>query len=95
MSLMSDKQQELDGAKVVDHAAPVIVKEKLDFNEVRARAQELWTKLVGTGSNANPDMANIILKKIEITMGHKMKLSEFTEDQVELLQLVVDEMEDM
>lgn len=90
-----DKQQELDGAKVVDHAAPVIVKEKLDFNEVRNHAQKLWTRLVGTGDSANPEMANTILKKIEIIMGHRMKLSEFSEDQTELLQLVVDEMEDM
>ena len=28
-------------------------------------------------------------------MGRKMKLSEFTEDQAELLQLVVDDMEEM
>ena len=30
-----------------------------------------------------------------MTMGRKMKLSEFTEDQAELLQLVVDDMEEM
>lgn len=88
-----DKQQELDGATVVEHAAPTIVKERIVFSEVRERAQELWTKLVGSGETANPDMANTILKKIEITMGRRMKLSEFTEDQAELLQLVVDEME--
>lgn len=90
-----DKQQELDGATVVDHATPTIVKERTVFSEVRARAQELWEKLVGSGKDANPEKANEILKKIEITMGRKMKLSEFTEDQAELLQLVVDEMENM
>lgn len=90
-----DKQQELDGATVVDHATPTIVKERIVFSEVRARAQELWEKLVGSGNNANPEKANEILKKIEIIMGRKMKLSEFTEDQAELLQLVVDEMENM
>lgn len=90
-----DKQQELDGATVVDHATPTIVKERIVFSEVRARAQELWEKLVGSGKDANPEKANEILKKIEIIMGRKMKLSEFTEDQAELLQLVVDEMENM
>lgn len=90
-----DKQEELDGAKVADHAENSYTFEKIDFGAVRARASELWTKLVGTGDDAKPDVANDILKKIEITMGRRMKLSEFTEDQAELLQLIVSEMEDM
>jgi hypothetical protein len=52
-------------------------------------------KLVGTGDEAKPEVASAILKKIEMTMGRRMKLSEFTEDQAELLQLVVDDMKDM
>lgn len=72
-----------------------IIEDKLVFADVRARAQELWSKIVGVGDNANPEAAKAVLKKIEMTMGHKMKLSEFTEDQVELLALVVSEMEDM
>ncbi len=83
-----------DGAIVTDTAV-VKTEQKLDFNTVRAHAQELWTQLVGVGDEAKPDVANAILKKIEITMGHRMKLSEFTEDQVDLLQLVVTDMEDM
>ena len=90
-----DKQQELDGATVVDHATPVTVRETLNFNEVRAKAEQLWNILVGTGDDAKPEVAANILKKIEITMGRRMKLSEFTEDQCELLQLVVDEMSNM
>lgn len=90
-----DKQAELDGATIVDTVAAPVVEESLDFAKVRQRAQELWTKLVGTGDEANPEMAMTILKKIEITMGHRMKLSEFTEDQVDLLNLVVSEMEQM
>ena len=84
-----------DGVTVVDTAELVSVKEQLDFSKVRAEAQELWLKLVGQGENANAEMATAILKKIEIIMGHRMKLSEFTEDQVEMLQLVVDEMKEM
>lgn len=86
--------EEKDGATVVD-SIKAKAEEKLDFNVVLAHARELWTKLVGTGDNAKPDVANTILKKIEITMGRRMKLSEFTEDQVDLLQLVVIDMEDM
>ena len=86
--------EQKDGATVVD-SLKIKTDESLDFNTVRARAQELWTQLVGSGDNANPDVASAILKKIEITMGRRMKLSEFTEDQVDLLQLVVLDMENM
>ena len=88
---MAEKQ---DGALVAD-SVKIKTEESLDFNVIRARAQELWTQLVGTGDSANPDMATAILKKIEMTMGRRMKLSEFTEDQVDLLNLVVLDMENM
>lgn len=86
-----DQAEKLDGAKVVDQAELVTIGEKLDFAAVRAEAQNLWTQLIQK-DEANAD---VILKKIEITMGRRMKLSEFTEDQVELMQLVVLEMRDM
>ena len=86
--------EEKDGATVAD-TVTTKTEEKVDFNAVRTRAQELWTKLVGSGDNAKPEVANAILKKIEITMGRRMKLSEFTEDQADLLALVVVDMEDM
>ena len=86
--------EQKDGATVVD-SVKAKTEEVLDFNTIRARAQELWTKLVGSGDNANPEMATTILKKIEMTMGRRMKLSEFTEDQAELLNLVVIDMESM
>ena len=86
--------EEKDGATVADTVATKS-ESKVDFNTVRARAQELWLKLVGTGEDAKPDVANAILKKIEITMGRRMKLSEFTEDQADLLALVVLDMEEM
>ena len=86
--------EQKDGATVVD-SVKVKTEEVLDFNTIRARAQELWMKLVGSGDSANPEMATAILKKIEMTMGRRMKLSEFTEDQAELLNLVVIDMESM
>lgn len=84
-----------DGVTVVDSANLMPTEEVLNFQEVRSRAQELWTKLVGTGDKTNPDVANAILKKIEMTMGRRMKLSEFTEDQTDILNLVVMDMEEM
>ena len=90
-----EKSEKEDGVTVVDSAALVSSVDKVDFNAVRAEAQDLWVKLVGTGDEAKPEVASAILKKIEMTMGRRMKLSEFTEDQAELLQLVVDDMKDM
>jgi len=86
-----DDSEKLDGAKVVDKAELVAIGEKVNFSDVRAEAQKLWQELVGR----DEENANIILKKIEMIMGHRMKLSEFTEDQADLLQLAVDEMKDM
>ena len=86
--------EQRDGATVVD-TIKNNTQTETNFEEVRAKAQELWTKLVGVGDKARPDVANAILKKIEITMGRRMKLSEFTEDQADLLALVVVDMEDM
>ena len=85
---MAEKQ---DGVKVVDNAELTAIGEHLDFTKVRAEAQDLWQKL----TQKNPDNASIILKKIEMTMGHRMKLSEFTEDQCDLMYLVVLDMRDM
>lgn len=86
--------EQKDGATVVD-SMKIPVQTEANFDEVRAKAQMLWKQLVGEGDNARPDIANAILKKIEITMGRRMKLSEFTEDQVDLLALVVVDMEEM
>lgn len=86
-----EKSEALDGAKVVDKALTANVEEKIDFNTVRAEAQELWKKLI----EKDESNADTILKKIEIIMGHRMKLSEFTEDQADLMYLCVLEMRDM
>ena len=86
--------EQKDGATVVN-TIKAKGEMKLDFKEVREKAQNLWKQLVGEGDNAKPEVASEILKKIEMTMGRRMKLSEFTEDQVDLLQLVVVDMEDM
>ena len=89
LSQAIDKEQE-NGAVVTD-TAPIDTFEKLDYKAIRAEASELWTVLV----EKDPENAPIILKKVEIIFGHPMKLSEITEDQVDLFNLVVLDMRDM
>lgn len=89
-----DKSEKLDGAVVVDHSTQFKV-EKLDFPSIMKEMSELWTKLVGTGENANADMAKTILKKAEIIFGHQIKLSDITEDQADLAQLILLDMRDL
>ena len=84
-----DKEQE-NGAIVTD-TAPIDTFEKLDYKAIRAEASELWTTLV----EKDPENAPIILKKVEIIFGRPMKLSEITEDQVDLFNLVLLDMRDM
>ena len=84
-----DREQE-NGAVVTD-TAPIDTFEKLDYKAIRAEASELWSVLV----EKDPDNAPIILKKVEMIFGRPMKLSEITEDQVDLFNLVVLDMEDM
>ena len=84
-----DREQE-NGAVVTD-TAPIDAFEKLDYKAIRAEASELWTVLV----ERDPDNAPIILKKVEMIFGRPMKLSEITEDQVDLFNLAVLDMREM
>ena len=85
-----DKSEKLDGAVVVDTIEQVI-EEKLDYKVIREEASMLWKTLV----EKDPENAPIILKKVEMIFGRPMKLSEITEDQVDLFNLVVLDMKDM
>ena len=85
-----DKQRDVDGATVVDKVETKI-EEQLDFSAIRAEASQLWSDLVKEDT-ANAD---IILKKVEMIFGRKIKLSEITEDQVDLFNLVLMDMRDM
>ena len=85
-----DKSEKIDGAVVVETTEQV-VEEALDYKKVRAEAEELWQKLIAI----NEENAAIILKKVEMIFGRPMKLSEITEDQVDLMHLVLLDMRDM
>jgi hypothetical protein len=84
-----DKEQ-ANGATVVD-TIEAKTPELLDFATIRGEAKELWEKLI------TKDQNNIqtLTKKIEIIFGQPKKLSEVTEDQVDLLNLMVVEMREM
>jgi hypothetical protein len=85
-----DKSEKLDGATVVE-TSELIMEEALDYKKIRERASALWADLV----DRDQDNAAVILKKVEMIFGRQIKLSEITEDQVDLFNLVVLEMEDM
>ena len=91
-----DMSERLDGATVVDHIENT-EEEKKTFAELRDEAQSLWTKLVYPKGNAeaDADMAQMIGKKVEIIFGHPMRISEITEDQSALMELVVLEMREL
>lgn len=87
-------------AEAINNNATVVDKlevqqDKLDYNAIRAEAQELWVRLVGQGDNVNEEMARRILKRVEMIFGRPVKLSEITEDQVDLYNLVVLDMKEL
>lgn len=77
----------VDGAVIVDKQER-IVEEKRSFMEVQDEARALWGKLI----EADPENAKRIGKKIEMIFGRPMKLSEITEDQQDLFELVIMDM---
>ena len=85
-----DKSEKLDGAVVVETIEQKI-EESLDYKAIRAEASELWQKLVAQ----DEENATIILKKVEMIFGRPMKLSEITEDQVDLFNLALMDMREM
>lgn len=85
-----DKQRDLDGATVVDKIKQEAV-EELNFEEIRQEASELWAQLIGKDEKN----AEKILKKVEMVFGKKTRLSEITEDQVDLFNLVLLDMREM
>lgn len=90
-----DRQQEIDGAEVVD-TIEATVEEKLDYATLQAEAMEIWTKLcVNEDGTINEEMARRILKRVEMVFGQPMKLSEITEDQIDLYNLVLIDMREL
>jgi hypothetical protein len=89
-----DRQQEIDGAEVVDTAIAQ-VETKLDYNALMAEAGNLWQQIVVIDGEVNEDAARRVQKRVEMIFGRIVKISEITEDQVDLLNLVVMDMRDL
>lgn len=92
-----DKAEKLDGAVVVDKMN-TIQEVTLNFNEIYDHAREVWTQLIqkaGDDEELQQRTLREINKKIELVFGRKIKLSEVTEDQVDLLNLAVMDLETM
>ena len=89
-----DRQQEIDGAKVVDTAIAQ-VESKLDYNALMAEASALWKQIVVIDGEVNEDAARRVQKRVEMIFGRIVKISEITEDQVDLLNLVVLDMREL
>ena len=85
-----EKAEEIDGAIVVDKIQEAI-EESRSFEEVRDEARVLWTKLI----EKDTDNEARVLKKIEMIFGRKIRLSEITEDQIDLFELVIEEMKSL
>ena len=88
--------EEKNGARVVDNA-PIITNEKHDFNATMSEAREIWTSLVNKAQTDEDktDIVRTMSKKVEMIFGRKMKLSEVTEDQVDLLYLALLDLRDL
>ena len=93
LSAAIEAEAENNNATVVDKIEQT--QEKLDYNSIRSKAIELWKQLVGEGEHQNEEMARRILKRAEMIFGRPIKLSEITEDQVDLYNLVVIEMSEL
>lgn len=88
-------------AEAVNNNATIVDKlevqqDKLDYNAIRKEAAELWVKLtVLPDGTPNEEMARRVQKRIEMVFGRVIKLSEITEDQVDLFNLVLLDMRDL
>lgn len=79
-----------EGAQVVDYKEVSTVKER-SFAEIQAEALELWTSLV----NKDPANSDRVMNIVERIFGQRIKLSNITEPQKDLYELVVAEMRDL
>ena len=84
------KSEDLDGAKVVEKIETK-AEEELNFEQIRKEASEIWAQLIAK----DEENADRILKKVEMIFGRKMKLSEITEDQKDLFNLVLLDMKEI
>lgn len=76
---------------MVDNVSAGAKMEERSYEDIRAEAFELWKALI----EQDEENAARVLKKVEMIFGRKMKLSEITEDQKDLFELVCGEMKSL
>ncbi len=86
-----DKQVEVDGTTATEAYRDGSEEKSRSFNEAMDEAKELWGKI----TQNNQEKALAILEIVEKVFGKKMKLSDATPQQIDLLELVILEMKDM
>lgn len=85
-----DKEAAENNTVVLEHHENN-VKIEHSFNEIREEARALWDELI----QKDTQNADKIMKIIQNIFGHPMKLSEITESQKDLFELVVVEMKEL
>ena len=87
-----DKQAQQDGT-IATNELNSFYKEKAgrSYSEAMAEAKELWVKL----TEGNEENALKILEIVEKVLGRRMKISEITESQLDLLEFVITEMKEL
>lgn len=90
-----DQQVEMSGGQATDEHNRYFVnteeEEKPNYEALMAEAKELWGEIV----KQDTTKAKAILDRVEKIFGKRMKISEVTEDQVELLPALLEEMKQL
>lgn len=89
-----DKEAE-NGATVVDKVE-IVEEKKKSYEECREEALILWNKLcMNQDGTLNEENEHRVLKRIQMIFGRPIRLSEITEDQVDLYELVLTDMKEL
>lgn len=86
-----DMQEKLDGDTITDTEKVQPVIKKRPFHETQEEAKQLWTGYVGDDVHKAED----IMLKVEQIFGKRIKLSEISEKQQDLFELLIDEMKSL
>ena len=81
----------IDGAETTDKTVIRPEKQRA-FTEVQEESKQLWLKLTSDGNETN---ARIILDLIKKHLSKEAKLSELTEPQQEILELIIEDMKEL
>ena len=83
-----DKQQRMDGAQVTDNTLNVEIL-KRSFSDTMEEAKQLWQKIIESKQETGRKMIGEIITSV---FGKEIQLSKATEEQQDLVELVIEEM---